>query len=68
MAIAAKQLQHKLNAKILIVDWVSSTGITGPHMASSKQTNTHVFCLFISVIYKFPEAEQPSTEALLFII
>lgn len=47
MAIAAKQLQHKLNvSKILIVDWVRThcmTSITGPHMDRNKQTNTHMF-------------------------
>lgn len=69
VAIAAKQLQHILNvSKILIVDWVSSTSITGLHMDRNKQTNTHMFCLFISLMYKFPEAKQPSTEASLFII
>lgn len=47
VAIAAKQLQHKLNvSKILIVDWVRTqhrTSITVPHMARNKQTNTHMF-------------------------
>lgn len=40
VAIAAKQLQHKLNvSKILIVDWVRTrrrTGITGLHMDGNK--------------------------------
>lgn len=69
VAIAAKQLQHKLNvSKILILDWVrTTTSITGPHMGRNKHTNTHMFCLFICLIYKIPEAKQPSTEAPLFI-
>lgn len=46
VAIAAKQLQHKLNvSKILIVDWVRThrmTSITGPHMDRNKHTHTNI--------------------------
>lgn len=50
VAIAAKQLQHKLNvSKILIVDWVRT--ITGPHMGRTKQMST---CCYRLVLRKPP--------------
>lgn len=65
MAIAAKQLQHKLNvSKILIVDWVRThrmTSITGPHMDRNKQTNTH---MFLSVYLS--DLQGPRSKAALF--